>query len=125
MFNTPNQKINTSGTIVNKIENIPNGENFAILQNNHYEIPAHQRSIDNPGHGYPASTKYYLSFVIFNNKEEMIEWMKKEEARGNSKYIAVKIIKFNKKVNIEIEATLSAPQVRDNCQLLPLKSRDL
>ena len=42
-------------------------------------IPADQRSIDCPGHGYPAHQVTATKFILFDNKQEMQEWYKQNE----------------------------------------------
>ena len=51
-------------------DEIPQGEHWAILTRVYVCIPGDQRSRTNPGHGYPATTEYHISYLAFTDQVE-------------------------------------------------------
>lgn len=51
---------------VNKISDFPTKEHLAIITFDTIHIPADQRSIDCPGHGYPATTEPVMRYVWYD-----------------------------------------------------------
>ena len=60
----------SSAVHVTDISKIPNGEHWAILENNSIHIPGDERSRTNPGHGYPESTEHVISYTAYTDKTE-------------------------------------------------------
>jgi hypothetical protein len=54
------------------ISSIPKTEHWAILSETSHYIPADQRSIDHPGHGYPAETVTSISYQVFDSEEKLL-----------------------------------------------------
>ena len=89
---------------------IPKEEHYAIIFGTSVYIPGDQRSIDYPGHGYPASTNYYPEYVSYTDKQEwMDEIIKLQAENAEGKYskkdfVAMKVtpakIETTVKVNI-------------------------
>lgn len=52
---------------------MPKTEHWAILGQSSVHIPGDQRSIDAPGHGYPASTEYYITYEVYNTEAKFTE----------------------------------------------------
>lgn len=71
---------------VNSVGDIPEGEHWIALRNQSVHIPGDERSRTHPGHGYPAHTDNYLSMIVFENKEAMEEWVRKEEEQRYQAY---------------------------------------
>jgi hypothetical protein len=75
-------------------DKIPKKLHYAIIGNTSTHIPGDQRSIDCPGHGYPASTEYNVTYVAYLDKDE---WAKEINKRMTSTYssdknfVAVKV----------------------------------
>lgn len=55
---------------VNKISDIPVNPHYAIIRETSVHVPGDERSQTNPGHGYPASTEYFLSYEAFENRDD-------------------------------------------------------
>ena len=55
---------------VNRAEDIPSGEHWAIIRTVGVFIPGDERSRTNPGHGYPERTENYLSYQAFTDEAE-------------------------------------------------------
>jgi hypothetical protein len=49
---------------------VPKTEHYAIIESGSVFVPGDQRSIDHPGHGYPASTEYFVSYISFTDRDE-------------------------------------------------------
>lgn len=88
-------------------KDIPDVEHWAIMEHDGVFIPGDERSQTNPGHGYPAHTKNYISYQLYFTEEKLLAAIKELEANkfGTKKpYRVVKVtpIKVNKKVDISI-----------------------
>jgi len=55
---------------VSRPGDIPRDQHFAIFEGNSFYIPGDERSRTNPGHGYPASTEYAISYRAYSNRAE-------------------------------------------------------
>lgn len=55
---------------VSKVSDIPKTPHFAILTNNSHYTPGDERSRTHPGHGYSASTDYYVSYEVYLTREK-------------------------------------------------------
>ena len=53
-----------------KVEDLPDGEFFAILYPESVTIPGDERSRTNPGHGYPEHTVDNWRMEVFPTREE-------------------------------------------------------
>ena len=67
----------------NRLGDVPNGDHYVILEFDSIYIPGDQRSIDYPGHGYPATTENFSRYISFNTKDE---WETEIKRRMDSKY---------------------------------------
>lgn len=69
---------------VHKPEDIPTCEHWAIISGASMHIPGDERSRTNPGHGYPASTEYYIEYAAFTDEAKFKETLAHaiEESRG-------------------------------------------
>jgi hypothetical protein len=80
---------------------------YAVLYQTTTHIPGDERSISNPGHGYPAHTVTNNEYRIFENIDEFKEWIKAEESKIYSKraYQAVQCtpIQVTSTVTVDIE----------------------
>ena len=72
-------------TYCQSIKDIPSTPHLVILVEKTRIIPADKRSIDYPGHGYPASTERYWDYIVFATVGERNEWIKREEASEYTK----------------------------------------
>jgi hypothetical protein len=55
-------------TVKTKSE-MPTEPHYAIIGYESFYIPGDERSRTNPGHGYPASTEYVVTYKVFENRE--------------------------------------------------------
>lgn len=60
-----------------RLSDIPNTPHWAVLESNSITIPGDQRSRDCPGHGYPESTNWYLTYIAFDSKQELEQWVQR------------------------------------------------
>jgi hypothetical protein len=56
--------------ITSHIDEIPEGECFAIITIGSVHIPGDERSRSAPGHGYPERTEYFPQLQVFTDEEE-------------------------------------------------------
>jgi hypothetical protein len=83
---------------------IPKTEHYAIVENRSVFIPGDQRSIDFPGHGYPASTEHFLEYVAYTEKEEWEAEIKKRltATYGDKNFLALKVTPAEIKTSFEV-----------------------
>jgi hypothetical protein len=62
---------------------VPKGPHWAIIQGESMYIPGDERSRTNPGHGYPATTKHYVSYKAFLSEED---WNKEVQELAAPKF---------------------------------------
>ena len=67
----------------NHFKDVPDGDHYVILEFDSIYVHGDQRSIDYPGHGYPASTENFSRYISFTNKDE---WETEITKRMNSQY---------------------------------------
>ena len=75
-----------SGSKINVYElcDIPKTVHFAIITAETIHIPGDQRSIDYPGHGYPASTETVIKYKAFLKKSD---WEDEIEGMETTSYL--------------------------------------
>lgn len=90
---------------VSSIDEFPDGEHYVALETQRTHIPGDERSRTSPGHGYPAHTVTSITMVVFDNVEEMKNWVRKKEENRRScrDYIIVRMSKVNLKTRIEVD----------------------
>lgn len=64
---------------VNKPEDIPTTEHFAIIEGDSVTIPGDERSRTNPGHGYPESTNHYIKYEVYFTEEKLLQAVRELE----------------------------------------------
>jgi hypothetical protein len=92
---------------VRTAKDVPADEHFAIIENESVYIPGDERSRTNPGHGYPAETRQFVSYEAYFTKEKFLEAINELENPkfGNKKeYVALKVtpIKVTMTVNVNV-----------------------
>ena len=60
-------------------------EVYGVVYTESVAIPGDERSRTHPGHGYPEHTKSYKVFEEFKDKDALIAWIKREEAKSYGK----------------------------------------
>lgn len=87
------------------VEDVPKTEHYAIISNRSISIPGDQRSIDFPGHGYPASTEHFFEYVAFTEKVEWETEIKKRLTSqfGNKDFVALMVLPAKIKTSYEVE----------------------
>jgi len=61
--------MNVAAKHVTKISDLPDEPHYVIITQTSIHVPGDERSRTNPGHGYPASTEYFLSYEAFGQRE--------------------------------------------------------
>lgn len=61
---------------VQRIEDIPVGEHWAIIEVTTFTVPGDQRSRDAPGHGYPAHTEQQITYRAYTDEAAFLTEMK-------------------------------------------------
>jgi len=84
---------------------VPKTEHYAIIENRSVSIPGDQRSIDFPGHGYPASTEHFLEYVAYTEKQEWEDEIKKRLSAtyGDKNFLALKVTPAEIKTSFEVK----------------------
>lgn len=78
---------------------------YAVVYSESEYIPGDQRSIECPGHGYPAHTVTNTIFKEFKNQTEFEDWIIEET---NRKYSAKRFRAFRcEELNIKSELKIS------------------
>lgn len=106
---------------IHKADEVPKGPHFAIFESNSIHVPGDERSRQYPGHGYPASTEYFMSYIAFDTKEEWEADIQERVTRKNAdKFVAVQVIPatIETKVVVNVSTTLSTP-THEFTQLCP------
>jgi hypothetical protein len=57
-----------SAVYVHSANDVPQGEHWAIFESSSYTTEEH--GVWAPGHGYPASTEHFVTYVAYTVKEE-------------------------------------------------------
>jgi hypothetical protein len=84
-------------------------EKYAVIVKKTIHIPGDERSRTNPGHGYPESTETHDELVTFKDKDDFMEWIKRNESRAYGKQ-AFKAIMYTEltistSINIDVKIT--------------------
>ena len=90
---------------VNDKKDMPSGKHWAIIEYSSVHIPGDQRSIDCPGHGYPAHNEAIVKYKAYLTEEkwlEQIEYMETEDRSTNYTALIVNPVKVNKKVSVRV-----------------------
>ena len=102
---------------IHKPSEVPTQPHFAIFEANSIHVPGDERSRQYPGHGYPASTEYFLSYIAFDTKEEWEADIQERSSRKNGDaFIAVHIIPA--KIETKIVVSVSTPEAQPHKQTL-------
>jgi len=64
---------------VRQATDVPDTEHWVIVRTDGVYIPGDERSRTNPGHGYPAETKNFLSYQVYFTQEKLLEAIKELE----------------------------------------------
>lgn len=92
---------------VHKVSDLPAGESFVILENASVYIPGDERSRTCPGHGYPATTEYHLSMMVFSSRktweEEINKRITQPRLYPDNEWTAVIMKRPNIKTTVSIQ----------------------
>ena len=82
-----------------------NKELYIALIKSTYYVEGDVRSKSNPGHGYPGGTEMRTEVREFDDKEEMLEWVRQQEDRkfGKESYRILKCTPMEVKTTISVE----------------------
>lgn len=59
---------------------VPASPHYAAIVFETIWIPGDERSRTNPGHGYPEHSESTSKYIVFANKQEMEDWVKRQVA---------------------------------------------
>ena len=78
---------------INTPKDIPTTPHFAALVADSVYIPEDERSRTNPGHGYPAETKHFMTYIVFDGPSERDKWVTEQETKqfGRTPYQIVEV----------------------------------
>ena len=93
---------------VSRVEDVPTVEHYALIKTNSVHIPGDERSRTHLGHGYPAETKYFVSYEAYFTEEKLLQAIRQiEESKfsSNEPFRAIKItpMKISKTLTISID----------------------
>ncbi len=57
---------------VKTLKDVPAADHYAIFRQDSHYTPGDERSRTNPGHGYPASTDYFLSYEAYLTSDSFL-----------------------------------------------------
>ena len=89
--------------VTNK-KRMPKGPHWAIVTYGSIHHSADQRSIDNPGHGYPAYSEEIVKYQAFEVEDDWKEQIREYTARRET-FTAMKVLpaKITTEINVEIK----------------------
>jgi hypothetical protein len=90
---------------VKHVEDIPQDEHYACYSQGYEHIPGDERSRTHPGHGYPASTTYFVNYMAFLTLEKLQAYLEFNAKRQTpEKLVVAKItpLKVEQKISVSI-----------------------
>lgn len=79
---------------VSQVSDIPETEHWAIVKTDGVYIPGDERSRTNPGHGYPAEIRNFLSYEVYFTEAKLLEAIEElEKPLYGGNRTAYKVIK--------------------------------
>jgi hypothetical protein len=96
-------------TYVGKVDDLPAGEHFVILELGSISIPGDERSRTHPGHGYPAHTETTVKYIVFNSREawetEIKRRVEEKDRYGRDNWVPLlcRRAKIDVNVNVSVE----------------------
>ena len=82
---------------------------YAIVLKNSYSVPGDERSRTNPGHGYPAHDVKYTEFKQMKDRDELILWLERNEARSYGKITDFKVISYTE-LPVTVTVNIGVPE---------------
>lgn len=90
-----------------QVSELPNTEFFAILKTTSVYTPGDERSLINPGHGYPASTDNYWNIEVYPTQEEWKKEIRRLSSPDNLYKEPFKAVKIKTaKINVVTEVNM-------------------
>lgn len=82
---------------------VPQEEHYAVITGTIIHVPGDERSIQAPGHGYPAHTEHAISYQAFLTFEKLETWMHAQDALSlrHARIIHVKPMVFTLKLEVK------------------------
>lgn len=89
---------------VTSLSKIPQQEHYAVIESDSVHIPGDERSRTNPGHGYPAHTKSFISYKAFVSLEELKHFLLvNEQSTYKKQYVVLKVNPVNISFNVDVK----------------------
>ncbi len=74
------------------VADIPKIPHYALFVNDSVHIPGDERSRTNPGHGYPAEDRVFLSYEAYLTRDKLLAVLKeRQESPGHRQCYACKV----------------------------------
>jgi hypothetical protein len=88
-------------------KDIPDIEHWAIIVGDSVHIPGDERSRTNPGHGYPAEDRKFISYQLYLTEEKLLAAIRELESKTYCNKMNYKVVKVTPlKVNIKVDIGL-------------------
>lgn len=95
-----------NGRLVNKETGVPSVPHWAILWFTTIHISGDERSVSNPGHGYPAHNETSVNYYVFTNREDWeTEIQRLEKGKYTERFRAMYVCpaSISTEVNVSVE----------------------
>lgn len=95
---------------------IPKEPHYAIIKSVY--IPGDERSRTHPGHGYPASTEYYLDYTAFTDREEWeaeVNKLASERSTYTTPFLAVQVTPALVETSVKVTITPAQKVYTQRC----------
>jgi len=90
------------------VGDIPQQDHWAIFESSSVHVPGDQRSIDAPGHGYPAYAVNFVNYEVYLTEDKwrrQIEYKTNPQSGSPKSFVAVQIRRAKIKAETRIEVT--------------------
>lgn len=72
-----------------KKEDLPNNKHYAVLVFRKEFVPGDERSVTNPGHGYPAHYVNRTDYISFDSQKDLSDWILRNREKEYSVVVSV------------------------------------
>lgn len=85
-----------------KATDIPEGAHLVVLAEERIHIPGDERSRTSPGHGYPAEDKDTWNYIVFEDQEELQDWVERNLDFRHFVVLQANRLTVRKRVTVDI-----------------------